>query len=445
LRAVRLITFLIAVAFAGALAGCGGGESESNAADSTATDIAGGTMESDAENVGQAEGQQPEEDDDEEDSKKREKSTSVEAAKAFRGDLIQPVVAEGTIRARNSAEISSEIAGRVVRVHAVEGQQLRRNQLIASLDAREYEAAMEEARARYLQALSLLSIEQDDLDISSIAQEVRDEFANLDKLERQGKISREERIAREVEADLKAIGEGKFRYEVAAARSGVSEARASLERARINLEQSEIRAPFAGTITGLTLSPGEHLTANQTICTLVDDVNLEAEVGVLEADLAFVTKGKAALIEVPALDQTYPVTVDVVSPRFDRETRTCEVLLRLRNEDGRLRPGMFVRAQIAGRTFEDRLLVPREAILTRDGRPLLFKVEGDRAKWLYVKLGENNDYLVEIERVLQGGSLEPDDRVVVSDHLTLAHDAKIKVKKTVSVSDPWVAANTEAE
>ena len=112
------------------------------------------------------------------------------------------------------------------------------------------------------------------------------------------------------------------------------------------------------------------------------------------------------------------------------------MLIRVKNDDGRLRPGMFARALIAGERFEDRLLVPREAILTRDGRPLLFKVEDGRAKWLYVGVGESNDHLVEITSVLQGGTLEPGDRVVVSDHLTLAHDAKVKVRKTLAVRRP---------
>jgi len=101
---------------------------------------------------------------------------------------------------------------------------------------------------------------------------------------------------------------------------------------------------------------------------------------------------------------------------------------------------MFARALIAGERFEDRLLVPREAILTRDERPLLFKVEDNRAKWLYVELGESNDDMVAITGVLQGGTLEPGDRVIVSDHLTLAHDAKIKVRRTVPNGDPWLQA-----
>jgi RND family efflux transporter MFP subunit len=270
--------------------------------------------------------------------------------------------------------------------------------------------------------------------------EVRDQFADLERLEQSGKITREERLAREIGLDVQALKEGKFRVEIAAARSGVSVARADLERARLNLERTEIRAPFDGVVTGLTLSAGEQVMVNQVLFTLVDNVNLEAEVGVLEADVGKIAPGGAAILAVPALGDTFGVKVDVVSPQFNRETRTCQVLIRLQNSEGRLRPGMFARALIAGERFEGRLLVPREAVLTRDGRPLVFKVEGDRAQWLYVELGESNDHMVEITSVLQGGTLEPDDRVVVSDHLTLAHDAKIRVRRTLATTDPWIAS-----
>ena len=52
---------------------------------------------------------------------------------------------------------------------------------------------------------------------------------------------------------------------------------------------------------------------------------------------------------------------------------------------------------------------------------------------------------VEITKVLQGGQLAPGDKVVVSDHLTLTHDAKIKIKKTLPVKDPWVAVSRADE
>jgi RND family efflux transporter MFP subunit len=424
--------------------GCGSREGAEADEDSTAVDLgaAGGSMESDAENVGQAAGQETGE---AEEETKRETSTSVDASAALRADLVKPVVAEGSIRARHAAELRAEIGGKVTAVRAVEGQDVRRGQLIAKIDDREYEVAAEEARSDYLQALSLLAIEEDDVSYQEMAEEMRDEFSDLERLEHEGKISREERMAREVELDVEALKAGKFRIEVAAARSGVARARAALERARLNLEHTEIRAPFDGVLTGLTLSAGQLLSINEVVCSVVDNVNIEAEVGVLEADLGYVEVGRHALLAVPALRDTIVTQVHVVSPQFDRNTRTCQVLLRVTDESGRIRPGMFVRAIIAGQTYTERLLVPREAVLTREGRPLLFKVEGDRAKWLYVELGESNDHMVEITKVVQGGTLDPGDKVVVSDHLTLAHDAKIKVKKTVASADPWISLDSENE
>jgi len=447
---IRLI--VVAVLSLG-LASCGKKGNTKGAADSTATDStslgeARGSMESEGENYGGADAATASAESDTSGGKARkERSVTVNVSRAVRADLVRPVVAEGRIRARHSAEIHSEITGRIVRVQVEEGQKVKRGQMILKIDDREYEMAAEEARARYLQALSLLTIEDADVDtaLASRAQELRDELTNLEQMEKSGKITREERLAREIGMDVQALKEGKFRVEIAAARSGVSVARADLERTRLNLERTEIRAPFDGVVSGLTLSVGEQLKVNQTLCTLVDNVNLEAEVGVLEADVGKIAPGGAAILAVPALGETLSVVVDVVSPQFDSTTRTCQVLIRLKNDQGRLRPGMFARALIAGERFEDRLLVPREAILSRDGRPLLFKIEDGRAKWLYVALGESNDHMVEITSVIQGGTLEPGDRVIVSDHLTLAHDAKVKVRKTLPAGDPWLESAQAGE
>jgi RND family efflux transporter MFP subunit len=340
----------------------------------------------------------------------RERVTTVDAARAARADLVVPVVAEGTVRARRTAEIRPEVAGRIAEISVVEGQRIRKNQLIMRLDDREHAVALAEARSAYLESLSRLAAEE-----GLIASGADTSMSALEAL----------------------ALEGGFRRDVAAARSGVAAARARLERARLNLEHTELVAPFDGVISGLRLAPGQQVSIGQTLCTLVDDVSIEAEVGVLEADLKGVGVGRPALLAVPALDETLRVQVDVLSPEVDRESRTCRVLMRFRSEDGRIKPGMFVRAAIAGETHRDRLLVPREAILTRDARPLVFKIEDDRAKWLYVELGDRNDRLVEIKQVTRGGDLAPGDLVVVSDHLTLTHDAKVKVRRTVEPTDPW--------
>jgi RND family efflux transporter MFP subunit len=222
-------------------------------------------------------------------------------------------------------------------------------------------------------------------------------------------------------------------------------ARADAARARLSIERCQTVAPFSGVITSLDLHAGERVQIGQRLCRLVDDVNIEAAVGVLESDLGEVVAGRKAFLSIPALNESVPVQVDVVSPDVDEDSRTCQVLLRLRSPEGRIKPGMFVRASIAGPTHEDRLLVPREAIVTRDGRPVVFRIEDDRAKWVYVTLGARNDHLIEIERVAQGGPLEPGTLVIVDNHLTMTHDAKVKVRKKVEIQDPWIEAAEDSE
>jgi RND family efflux transporter MFP subunit len=431
--AVYLAIVVAIVASLGLLSGCGGdASSEDAAADSTAAP-AGGDEAAAAETSDEG-------DEEESDRPSRERATTVNVAEVIRGDLVLPVVAEGTIRAPRSTEIRTEIKGRVEKLLIAEGTRVSAGDVLARLDAREHRVAYDEARSAYLEKLSRLAVEERRLDpppgAAAVESTLEDQIAALEREEARGSISRAERLEREVALQLDALEQGAYRSDVIAARSGIASAHAAMERAALDLERTRIRAPFDGVVSDITVSEGEQVTANQRVAKLVDDVRVEAEVGVLESDLGGLAVGRPVLLEVPALGDTLLVTLDVLSPEVDPATRTCRVLMRL-DGSGRVRPGMFVRAYIAGDVVEDCLIVPHEAVLTRDGRPLVFKVDDERAKWTYVELGRGNDYLVEIRNVLRGGSLTPGDQVIVSGHLTLAHDAKVRVRRTITPHDPW--------
>jgi RND family efflux transporter MFP subunit len=360
---------------------------------------------------------------------KKERSVSVNAAKVVRGDLVVPVVAEGAIRARHSTEIRALLEGRLDRIFVQEGQTVGRGQLIARFDNREYLVALEEARSKYLEALGRLAADDETIDPVKVTKKLEEQIKELERLEAEGTITSRERQERTLALEVEAVKEGAYRGDLVKVRSGLAAARAAQDRAELDLENTEIRAPFSGVVSNLTLTRGERVINNQQICNLVDNVNLEAEVAVLESDLSGLEPGRVAVIELPALGDTMHVKVDVMSPEIDPDSRTCSLLLRFKNREGRVRPGMFVRASIAGEIYPDRLVVPREAILTRDGRPLVFKVVDDRAEWVYIQTGLSNDRVVEVAKVLQGGPLDPETLVVVSNHLTLTHQAKVKIKK----------------
>jgi len=430
MRTSRSLTVLTAALLAVLLlAGCFGSEGDPAEADSTAT------AEAAADSTADGEAKKP----------KKEKAIKVNVAEVRNGNLVLPVFADGAIRTPRSVVIKTRVGGQLMDVLVRDGDRVRKGQVLGRIDSREYEIALEESRYKHLQALSQMAAEADTFTVNHAAMsDFTNQRDDLDRLVKAGTITREEYSNRILETEMDALQQGAFREAVFQQRTGLAEARMAEERARLNLEYTEIRSPFSGVVQGLTMVQGEMLSANVAVCTIFNNDNLEAVLNVLEGDLGNLSAGRPVLLAVPATHDTLQAIVDVISPTLDEATRTCEVIVRFENTTDRFRPGMFVRAQIAGWVFTDRLLVPKSALLVRDNRPLVFKKDDDRAKWLYVDTGLENDDWVEILKVHSGGSLTPGDEIIVSDHLTLAHEAKIKVRKRVTAVDRWSFADLEA-
>ncbi len=374
---------------------------------------------------------------------KKEKSIKVNIGQVRRGDLILPVYADGVINTRKRVLLKSQVGGQLIKLYVKDGQQVRKGQIIAQIDPREYEIALEESRYRHLQALSQMAAEADTFTINYDAKaNFKNASNDLNKALSSRAITREEFKTQLLELELSSLQSGAFREAVFEQRTGLADARMAEERAQLNLDHTKLRAPFSGIIYGLTPVQGEFLDPNTSICYLVNNDKLEATVSVLEADLGNLANGRPVLLAIPATGDTIKAKVDLISPYLDEASRTCDVIVCFDNPEGKYRSGMFARAQIAGFVVPDLLLIPKSALLIRDKRPLVFKKDGDRAKWLYVTIGQQNDDWVEILQVHSGGSLSPGDEVVISDHLTLAHEAKIKVRKTIPSSDRWDFAKT---
>ena len=165
-------------------------------------------------------------------------------------------------------------------------------------------------------------------------------------------------------------------------------------------------------------------------------MDVEAEVGVLESDLKALELGRPALVYIPALDARFRPSVDVISPSIDAASRTCQVLMRLQSEDGRIKPGMFVRASIAGEIHPG----PAAGAARGDPDPrrpaAALPVEDERAKWVYVRAGpaqrpRGGDRAASC----RADRSRPGTLVVVDNHLTLTHDAKVKVDE--DARRPW--------
>jgi RND family efflux transporter MFP subunit len=222
------------------------------------------------------------------------------------------------------------------------------------------------------------------------------------------------------------------RAEVARASSGLNAAEVGLRQAELRLERASVRAPFEGRIADLQVVAGQYAAAGTELMTIVDLDPIKVEVNVLEAELGYLSEGREAQVTFAAFPgEVFTGRIQTINPVVSEETRTGRVTLHLSNPNGRIKPGMYADVTINARSFAERILVPRSAILERDRRTMLFVYEGDGeqglAKWRYVTTGRENETYVEIVASDETDMVAPGEMVLVDGHHYLAHDTRIQL------------------
>lgn len=309
------------------------------------------------------------------------------------GDLVLTVATTGQIRSETVVPLKVEAAGTVRDVLSRPGDRVRRGQPIVRLEVRPFDLAVASAEAALREAELRL---QDNTVPDSIVS---------------GRAVSGERLRN------------------AEVRSGVDAARVRLAQARYERERAVITAPFDGTLDDLHVSPGERVAAGQEVGKLVDLENLRIDAAVLEHDLPLIRLGGEAIITTAATpDQPVRGRIASILPLVDSATRAGRALIRVRGT-GVLRPGMYADVRLEASRLSGRTIVPAAAIIERDGRPLVFVVRDGRAQWTYLTPGRSNG--LETEVVPDSGSGElpvrPGDMVLVEGHLTLTHDAPVRL------------------
>ena len=149
----------------------------------------------------------------------------------------------------------------------------------------------------------------------------------------------------------------------------------------------------------------------------------------LEHDLPLIRVGGEAMVTTAAApDRPVRGRIAAVLPLVDSTTRAGTALIRVQGNT-LLRPGMYADVRLEATRLTDRIIVPERAVIQRDGRPLVFVVRDGRAQWTYIQPGRSNGFETEVLPDSSTGQipLSPGDMVLVEGHLTLTHDAPVRV------------------
>jgi membrane fusion protein, multidrug efflux system len=207
--------------------------------------------------------------------------------------------------------------------------------------------------------------------------------------------------------------------------TGLLTAEQDIKEASYDLSVATIKAPFSGILANVAVKEGEMLAAGKEMFRLYDPGQLGLEVKVLESDIGLVKKNMPASIS-PLSDPAsqFPAQVEDINPYVD-ENGMITVILKLNPPKKavsfrELYPGMNCTGSIhIPGNFS--LLVPKEAVVMRSDRAVVFTLENGKAKWNYVVTGRDNGREIEIKEGLIKGK-----KVITSNNLQLAHDAPVQ-------------------
>jgi multidrug efflux pump subunit AcrA (membrane-fusion protein) len=326
----------------------------------------------------------------------------------------------GAVEARLSVEAAFQVSGKVARVLVEEGQFVRRGQLLAELDDRDYRDAQRAAQAQTDAALATErkaeagprkeELEQARIDLANW----QDQYDRMRFLYERKSLPAAD--FNKIEAAYKAarerfqMAQSGTRVEDKAAAQAVrrgAEAQASVASKR--LADSKLLAPISGYVGLRRIDPGEAAGAGIPVFAILELDPVYVRAGIPEAEIGMVRQGAPVTVSIPSLDnREFGGKVELVGVAADPASRTFPVKVTVPNPERVLRAGMVAEARIEGKGRVAALTLPGEAIVRDPQGATLVYVYYPERKRVYAKRVEPGAPLgreIEIRGGLEGGEL----------------------------------------
>lgn len=325
------------------------------------------------------------------DSAKKERIAAVEVTAIERRSMERERTLSGALEAEARLVVAPKVGGRIEKLMLDLADPVERGQVVAVLDDDEFaqaviqaEAELAVAKANRIQAENALKISRRE----------NDRIVEL----------RERGISSDSEYDLALsdLLEKEARFQVAEAQ--VSRAEAIVEAARIRLDYTNVRAEWpegdsSRMVAERYVDEGETVAANDPLFLIVRLDPIVAVISVTERDYGLLKVGQSAQFRTDAFPgEIFHGRIARIAPVFRQSSRQARVELSLPNPDGRLKPGMFVRASIILERAENVVAVPEAALARRGQDDGIFLVNGnsDKVRWVVVEPGIRDKGWVQI-------------------------------------------------
>ncbi len=314
----------------------------------------------------------------------RPEAVIVQTVKLEPGIFYHELVSNGKVVAREKVVVPFRVSGTITELNVVNGQKVQAGDLLARIEDFTFLTQLERARQR---------LEKAEIDF------------------------RDDLLRNYSGRDTTSLPEGAVK--MARIRSGLSDAETNLREVEYNYQNTRIIAPITGRIANLEATKLNHSGSYRNLCTIINDDIMDVVFPVIESEYRFVSTGMPVGI-IPFSGDTITITgtITEINPAVD-ENGMIQVKASFRN-NGRLIEGMNVRILIR-KPDPGKLVVPKEALVMRQGRDVIFIRQDSLAIWRYVDIEAENSSSLSVKT-----GLSPGDLVIIRGNVNLNHETIVR-------------------
>jgi HlyD family secretion protein len=306
------------------------------------------------------------------------KVEAVTASVVSEGQATTVLSATGYVEAERKADLSPKITSRITALNVTEGTKVKKGDIIARLDSTDLDAQQSEAKANWVNADAELKRQKNIFDQGLTTKSALD-----------------------------------------AAIANEAATRARVRYVEALLDYTIIRAPFTGVITAKRAFVGEAVSpfgsspsgggSGGAVATIVEFSSLYVGADVNEANLSKLATNQPAEISLDAVpDKVYHGRLRQIVPAADRQKATVRVKVAFLDADDHVLPDLSARVAFTsdatqGKEARSRILVPKNALTTVDGKAGVFRISEGRVRFVPVTAGEDVQGQIEVKQGLQGG------------------------------------------
>ena len=323
----------------------------------------------------------------------------------------------GTLQGAKRADLSFRVSGTLNKINVEKGASVKKGQLLATLDPRDFNTRVKQAQSSQAQAQAQFN-------------DAQTNFKRYENLYKQKVVPRATYDTYKTQMDV--------------AKSALNAAIASTKTVRDSLKDTELHAPFDGVIVNRMVENFQDITAKQTIFSLQDISVLEIVFNIPDIDVLLAPipnvknieelKSKQDLFSINARfeaipDKVFPLTLKEISAQANAATNTYPVTATMpKQKNIRLLPGMAVTVEVdfnsGNNVADEKFFVPSTAILNENNNNFVWIFDNGIAKKIPVKIGSmNNDSQIEISST----NLKNNDLIITAGVYFLHDNQKVRL------------------